>query len=570
MKLLTLKITSEFRNLKGLNLKFGSTNDTHVIIGNNGTGKTNILEALSSVFSILLSHSTDFLFGFVLRYEINDITYKVKHNKDTKATEYKKDDVAVADADMVYPNRIVCNYSGEDTRMWDNYYKKAYEEYLESVRTAEAPNILSMIYIDRTMWKFILLCMLATRDVNIAFDNFLIEKLGIVPGNLDSIELKFNTAKLSKWRKDNQITLFIRQLRALFGDSPTISSNDISKFNPNDDDVRLLFNKYMGASQVIDTLDISFNGGIESAFLSEGEKKMMVILFILEAISDERTIVLMDEPDSHIHISRKNEVKDMFDHMSHRSNLITSHSPTLTTRFNPDNIIMLDRKADGKVDIIDKKNVDIVNRLTNGIWTAQRQNIFLASHDDILLVEGSSDITFIQAALHFFHNQGKYTNLSFEFIPCGGASHMKDFASIFKPKGEQMVFGLLDGDRAGRESMNKIIQNPNASAKEWDIKKFGKARKKGDVWFSFYPAWKGKKNASNFNIEDYFTCALFRKYIFSFSSLDTIKSKDGLKSTLEKDCKKGDINPKFYDKFSTLFDHIIKIKEAEKQGKVVI
>lgn len=48
---------------------------------------------------------------------------------------------------------------------------------------------------------------------------------------------------------------------------------------------------------------------------------MMVILFILEAISDEQTLVLMDEPDSHIHISRKSEVKDMFDHMSHRSNL---------------------------------------------------------------------------------------------------------------------------------------------------------------------------------------------------------------------------------------------------------
>lgn len=570
MKLLTLKITSEFRNLNGLNLSFDSANDTYVIIGNNGTGKTNILEALSSIFSTLLSHSTDFLFSFVLRYEINDITYRVKYDKVTTTTEYKKDNVTVTDADMIYPNRIVCNYSGEDTRMWDNYYKKANEEYLESVRTAEAPNVLSMIYIDRTMWKYILLCMLATRDVNIAFDKFLQEKLGIASGNLDSIDLKFNTAKLSKWRKENQITLFIRQLRAPFGDSSTISSNDISKFNPNDDDARLLFNKYMGASQVIDTLNISFNGGIESAFLSEGEKKMMVILFILEAISDEQTLVLMDEPDSHIHISRKSEVKDMFDHMSHRSNLITSHSPTLTTKFKPNSIIMLDRKANGKVDIIEKKNVDIVSRLTNGMWTAQRQNIFLASHDDILLVEGSSDITFIQTALNYFHDQGKYKNLSFEYIPCGGASHMKDFASIFKPKGGQMVFGFLDADRAGRESMHKIIKCPDAGAKEWEIKIFGKARKNGDVWFSFYPAWKGKKNADNFNVEDYFTCALFRKYIFSFSSLDTIKNKDGLKSILEKDCKRGNINPKFYEKFSTLFDHIVAIKEAEKQGKTVM
>lgn len=573
MKLLALKITSEFRNLEGLNLCFDSSNDTYVIIGNNGTGKTNILEALSSVFSTLLSHSTDFIFGFVLRYEINDIIYRIKHDKDTSATEYQKDDVVVTDADMIYPNRIVCNYSGEDTRMWDNYYKKANEEYLESVRTAEAPNVLSMIYIDRTMWKYILLCMLATRDVNIAFDEFLQEKLGIASGNLDSIDLNFNTAKLSKWRRENQITLFIRQLRALFGDSPSISSNDISKFNPNDDDARQLFNKYMGASQVIDTLNISFNGGIESAFLSEGEKKMMVILFILEAISDEQTLVLMDEPDSHIHISRKSELREMFDHISHRSNIITSHSPTLTASFEEKTkgaIVMLDKDENGKAKVIDKNIVNLVERLTSGIWTSQKQNLFLASHDDILIIEGPTDETFISAALKYFKKNGRYTSLSFEFIPCGGASNVKAFAQKFTPKEGQTVVALFDGDDAGVKSMNQVIPCTLGKNIKWDIKNFGKARKNQRTWFSFYPPYARRKNIKNFNIEDYFTCRLFRKYILSFTSLDTIKSKDGLKYKLEEDCKKGKIDEKFYEKFSALFDHIVAIKEAEKRGDVTI
>ena len=56
MKLLALKITSEFRNLEGLNLRFDSTNDTYVIIGNNGTGKTNILEALYYVTKSTILH----------------------------------------------------------------------------------------------------------------------------------------------------------------------------------------------------------------------------------------------------------------------------------------------------------------------------------------------------------------------------------------------------------------------------------------------------------------------------------------------------------------------------------
>ena len=568
MKLLTLEITSEFRNLKGLNLNLDSTNDTYVIIGNNGTGKTNILEALSSVFSTLLRHSSDFLFSFVLRYEINDITYRVKYDKDTATTEYEKDEVAVTDADMIYRSRIVCNYSGEDTRMWDNYYKKANDEYLESVRTAEAPNVLSMIYIDRTMWKYILLCMLATRDVNTAFDKFLAEKLNIDSRNLDSVELKFNIAKLNRWRNENQITLFIRQLRASFEDSPTISSNDISKFNPNDDDARLLFNKYMGASQVIDALNISFNGGIESAFLSEGEKKMMVILFILEAISDEQTLVLMDEPDSHIHISRKRELREMFDHMSHRSNIITSHSPTLTASFEEKTkgaIIMLDKEENGKAKIIDKDIVNLVERLTSGVWTSQKQNLFLASHDDILIVEGPTDETFISAALKYFKKNGRYTNLSFEFIPCGGASNVKSFAQKFTPKDGQTVIALFDGDDAGVKSMNQIVPCTSGKKKEWNITNFGKARKNQHTWFSFYPPYARRRNINNFNVEDYFTCQLFRKYILSFTSLDTIKGKNGLKNKLEEDCKKGKIDEKFYEKFSTLFDHILLIKDAEKK-----
>ena len=42
MKLISLKIKSDFRNLKGLRLSLSEENDTYVFIGNNGTGKTNI------------------------------------------------------------------------------------------------------------------------------------------------------------------------------------------------------------------------------------------------------------------------------------------------------------------------------------------------------------------------------------------------------------------------------------------------------------------------------------------------------------------------------------------------
>lgn len=566
MKLISLKVKSNFRNLSGLRLSLSEENDTYVLIGNNGTGKTNILEALSSVFGSLL-YKTPFVFSFVLVYKIADDTYRVSHDITNGLTEYKKNDVVVTESEIEYPNRIICNYSGEDLRLWDNYYKKPYEDYIKSIKRRTAYEMLQMVYIDRTMWRYVLLCMISARGTNHAFDDFLAKKLNIKSDDPVTIDMSINRVKLATWR-ENQVKQLMQTIANRQDEIGGSVSIDISLFNPFDDEPRDLFSKYVGADNLIDNLTISYHGGIEAGFLSEGEKKMMVTLFILEALSDEKTLVLMDEPDSHIHISRKAELNDMFNSMSHRSNLITSHSPTLTAKFKPDNIIMLDRKADGRVEIIDKKNVDLVSRLTDGIWNAQRQNIFLASHDDILLVEGASDIVFIKAALDYFHAQGKYANLSFECIPCGGASHMKDFASIFKPKEGQMVFGFLDADKAGRESMHKVIPCPDKGAKEWEVKRFGKAQKSGDVWFSFYPVWKGKKNIENFNVEDYFTCQLFRRYIFSFSSLDTIRGKDGLKSKLESECKNGKINPKYFEKFSTLFDHILAIKDAEANHQI--
>lgn len=564
MKLISLKVNSDFRNLKGLKLSLSEQNDTYVLIGNNGTGKTNILEALSSVFSSLLL-KTPFEFSFSLRYRIGDDSFKVEHDISNSSTEYKKNGVVVTEGEMVYPNRIVCNYSGEDTRLWDNYYKKPYDDFIKNIKHRTANETLKMVYVDRSMWRYVLLSMISARGENHAFDDFLTQKLYIKAEDPVSVEIHIDGTKLRSWH-DNQVKLLVQTVFARLNELNSNKSTDITVFNPFDDQPRDLFSKYVGADDLISDMFISYHDGVEAGYLSEGEKKMMVILFILEALADERTLVLMDEPDSHIHISRKAELNDMFNSMTNRSNLITSHSPTLTAKFKSDSIIMLDRKSDGKVEIIDKKNVDLVSKLTEGIWTAQRQNIFLASHDDIILVEGASDIVFIKAALDYFKSLGKYMDLSFEFIPCGGASHMKDFATIFKPKDGQMVFGFLDGDGAGRKSMHDIIKCLDKGATEWEVKKFGKAKKNGDVWFSFYPVWKGKKNAKDFNIEDYFTCQLFRKYILSFSSLDTIKGKDSLKSKLVEECREGKISTKFFEKFSTLFDHIKLIKNAEANG----
>ena len=570
MKLLSFKITSEFRNLRGISLQFDPAKDTYVIIGNNGTGKSNILEALSSVFGILLAHKTNFLFGFVLRYQIEGSEYRIKYDIVNEEVTYSKDNIIIEENSISLPNRIVCNYSGEDDRMWVNYYKKPYDDYMSKIRVADTFDSLKMVYVDKHLWKYVLLCMLCARDQNVSFNKFLNDKLHILSDSNINIRFELNTEEFEKWRTENQITLFVKQLQARINlESNILESSQVADFNPNDDDARVLFYKYVGADLILNDLQIYFGDNVEADYLSEGEKKMMVVLFILESIADEKTLVLMDEPDSHIHISRKAELSAMFKHMENRSNIITSHSPTLTSSFekeSKDSIIMLDRKSDGCTKVIDKEIVNLVERLTDGIWTSQKQNLFLASHDDILIVEGPTDETFISTALKYFQSQGEFSDLSFEFIPCGGASNVKSFADKFTPKENQTVIAFFDGDEAGIKSMNAVLPCTLEKGKRWDTDNFGKAIKNRNTWFSFYPPYPRRRNKEHFNIEDYFTCALFRKYILSFSSLDTIKGKEGLKKILDSDCATGRIDNKYFVKFKYLFDHIENIRSANLSG----
>lgn len=37
---------------------------------------------------------------------------------------------------------------------------------------------------------------------------------------------------------------------------------------------------------------------------------------------------------------------------------------------------MLDKEEDGKTKVIDKDIVNLVEKLTSGIWTSQKQNLF--------------------------------------------------------------------------------------------------------------------------------------------------------------------------------------------------
>lgn len=566
MDLLKLKIESPFRNLEGLEVSFNERVNTYVFIGNNGSGKSSVLEALSSIFSVLYyGEERDFEFSFTLGYSINGEKVNLHYDKNTLKLTIKLKNKPSDWNELrrkYLPSRVICNYSGEDTRMAELFYHKAYRQYIEAMKLGNDVNAsLKMVLVDKNYWQIIFLVMLACRDSVDSFNQFIQETIGLQ--HVDRIILEAKEDLLKAWG-DNTITYNFRQLLSRRDEGHNLVENLLNQDNALTP--LTLFLTLVSVKELITNLSITYNNGINVSFLSEGEKKMMVVLFILEALADENSLVLLDEPDSHIHVARKSELVKFLSQTSNRENLLTSHSPTLTSQFDLKSVRMLDRQSDGKVTVVNMSKQEIVSQLTQDIWTLQEQQIFLASNDDILLVEGKTDEIYLKKALEYFHTvKNCYTNLKFAYLPCNGASGILSLRGRFAPKKGQMMIALFDNDKAGWDGINKLFGRSEADENLFKSEDFHRARKLDEMWVAPYP--KVRRISGEFNIEDYFRRKTFTKFVLKFKTLNEVMGKDALKKKFETACLDLTIKGDDYQDFAAVFELIEKIKDAENLGK---
>lgn len=560
MRLQNLKINSRFKNLEGFEIDFSTKEGITVLIGNNGSGKSNILEAISSIFAGLYDNKYNPTFNYELTYTKD--TFKVEVKFQNRIYEYKINDIVGNLKPEHLPSQVISSYSGEESRLWEIYYKPFYDEYTKALRGATLPNS-KLIYINKYYWNIALL-MLHYYDFTAFTDikNFCQSTLNIATFN--NVKFDFDIPKLETWLKNpNPVTAFILALNPNKDASITLTLDEFKERLSNRNEIDVF--RYFSASfmpkedKVITNIEIDFNSNLKGDVLSEGEKKMLLIMLILEVVGDENSLILLDEPDSHIHLSRKDEIQKLLSKYSNRDNVITTHSPTLTHSFDLKHITMLTKKANNDAQVETKEKQEIVHKLTDGIWSYQEQNIFLNSNNDILLVEGKSDETFLSKALEVLQRTQpvKYANLKFEYLPCGGAEGVKLMTQKFTPKVGQHIIALFDSDTAGWDSVNKIFEKDGAN--KYNSGNFNRYRKQGQIWIAMFPKRQYYRGDDNFNIEDYFNKSLLTRYVLgTFKNLNTIVTKANVKRALERDCNS--FADSEFKHFKTVFDLILEIK----------
>ena len=79
MRLQTLSI-DQFKNLSELTIQFDTGSDTCVMLGANGTGKSNLIEALVTIFADVDLRRKP-AFGYELTYECRSKTVRISANE---------------------------------------------------------------------------------------------------------------------------------------------------------------------------------------------------------------------------------------------------------------------------------------------------------------------------------------------------------------------------------------------------------------------------------------------------------------------------------------------------------
>lgn len=461
IKLKKLHIQTSFKNLNDLIIDFEKGNGITILIGNNGSGKSNIIEAISQIFAGLYNNELNPSFSYKLNYEKDGTNVEIEYNHSVTKNRYNCN---VEKIDTYLPSQIISIYSGEDLRLWNRYYFKFYDTFSKSVISSKQrfSESQKMVFINKYHWNIALLTMIMSgvdltdilgnkqiENVKFVFDKNTINNITTYNKKNPNEVIAFAMKLLGENQKEKTQCIYsLDQLKEIILDT----HNDLFKLLS----ISLLPKEE--SWKLISNLELFFSDNYSTEELSEGEKKQILIKFITAIYADDNSIFLLDEPDCHIHPNSKHQIKDLLyneDGVAHLQSIITTHSPTLTQSFDNNNVNMLVNNGE-TIKIEEKNKQQIINEITGDFWNYQEQNIFLSSNRSLLLVEGKGDVDYIKKANQILQPSEL---LNVDMLPFGGTANAKDFIEKIRTciSQDKMIITLFDRDEAGYKGMGKCI-----------------------------------------------------------------------------------------------------------------
>lgn len=455
----------EYKNIKDQPFDFSANTGYIALIGLNGSGKSNLLEAISLIFDDLygIPHGEQ-VNGYTITYEIGDASY-------TYTTLDEHDNVIpLAKGEKVCPSSVIACYSGEDLRLWHMAYEDYYMQYFRNaIRDKSFSPII--VYINKYCWKIALVSLLCSSKAKVK--EFLNNILSINDIRSVDIHLEADEEKRAKFA-DHTACRWYDYIKRLQDEDErhmvnanVIATTDMMTYGaPSAQAPDYIFQflfllalpeKNAEKGQTVDKLitDISITiDGVSFNNLSEGEKKMILIECITQVLGNENSLVLLDEPDAHVHIDNKKKLLESIISFEGQT-ILTTHSPVMCNIMSEPNNIKLLKNGVG----VDTSKLEQLKKLS-GNEMQYFDGAFVLSSKNILVTEGIYDIRYLRKAIDVFAKRNpKYEKLkTIGMLYAGSASE------------EHIIYDeLLNGMKDNLEHMVFLFDYDSAGLKEWKI-----------------------------------------------------------------------------------------------------
>ncbi|EJQ92885.1 AAA family ATPase [Bacillus cereus] len=361
MKLKSLYI-EEFRNLQQFTIDFQKTTSfIQAIIGRNGSGKSNLLEAIVTIFKGMVLEERP-QFNFDMSYIYNSEEIKVSGVKGEGFTvNYRgiDSDLGTLTASLlhhgksIYPENIVLYYSGVNLRLRE--LVKVFEESFTGDLDKKLFTPRRFFYVVEEHYNLFLLALLSSELEHTK--SMLKEKFSIY--GLKSFEIILNT----NYRHiGGELEQFINLLCEESSEEIVRKNGVHLRFNDAERSLYSIRNKVGYERDILKWLDACLYSNcivdvhielkkdessstiISHKQLSEGEQQLLLLTGLAEFFSYKESLYLWDEPDTFLHPKWQRELTSYIEGLEVKQQFIlTTHSPNLLTTMDRENVFMLEQ-----------------------------------------------------------------------------------------------------------------------------------------------------------------------------------------------------------------------------------
>lgn len=485
---------SDYKNLKNFDLSFDSDSCLDVFVGKNGTGKSNLFEALIEIFRHLEGEDNAHPnFEYEIAYEIDGAKTEIAWtNVELRVNGRVQKTIGSAPK----PDNILVYYSGHNDTV-GTLIEKFERSFRASIKKADASETRFFIGLGSEYKELLLTTILLQPETSIC-RQYICRRLGIknVAPDLkitlkrpyyarekDQFDILNDDKETRFWRAEGSTKDFLDLLYSCASIQPEKGPVRTEGYLANDDkyifyvncgklseafsgrDPHELFNA-LDKLKVLDMLDgltveleLQTGEPAFTSYFSDGQFQSVYIYAITELFKARHCLTLLDEPDSFLHpewqhefLSQIAEISDAAAQTNHT--LLSSHSASTISSSN-DSLISLFELNGKTVKVSKVPRGQVITSLSAGLITFSEsearlniQHVLKNTTGPVLFTEGITDEIILEIAwskLHPCEDRPFEIQSAFD---CAFLGNLLRRDEVYQNHPKRVFFGLFDFDEA--------------------------------------------------------------------------------------------------------------------------